>query len=126
MKNKPFEMCLLFDFYGEMLTRQAGREMFDLYYNEDLSSRRFPSMSASPGRACAIALSARETYAARHGAAPGACCPLRQDRPHDRPMLSDVHRLRLINSNQPHNPEISRVLARLDENLKAIAGGRTL
>lgn len=26
-------------------------------------------------------------------------------------MLSDVHRLRLINSNQLHNPEISRVLA---------------
>ena len=36
-----------------------------------------------------------------------------------------LNRLRLINSNQLHNPEISRTLARLDENLKAIASGRT-
>ena len=36
MKHDHLELCLLFDFYGEMLTDKQ-RELFDLYYNEDLS-----------------------------------------------------------------------------------------
>jgi len=36
MKGKPLEMSLLFDFYGEALTPKQ-RELFHLYYDEDLS-----------------------------------------------------------------------------------------
>ena len=36
MKNQTYRMTMLFDFYGETLTERQ-RELFDLYYNEDLS-----------------------------------------------------------------------------------------
>lgn len=36
MKENAFKMCMLFDFYGAVLTERQ-REVFDLYYNEDLS-----------------------------------------------------------------------------------------
>ena len=36
MKVKTVDMLILFDFYGEMLTDKQ-KELFDLYYNEDMS-----------------------------------------------------------------------------------------
>ena len=36
MKNQTYRMTMLFDFYGEILTDRQ-KELFDLYYNEDLS-----------------------------------------------------------------------------------------
>ena len=36
MADRMLEMTLLFDFYGDLLTGRQ-RELFDLYYNEDLS-----------------------------------------------------------------------------------------
>ena len=35
VKNQTYRMTMLFDFYGDILTPRQ-RELFDLYYNEDL------------------------------------------------------------------------------------------
>lgn len=36
MKNQAFRMTMLYDFYGDVLTKRQ-QEFYDLYYNEDLS-----------------------------------------------------------------------------------------
>ena len=46
MKNQTYRMTMLFDFYGDILTPRQ-RELFDLYYNEDLSLAEEDGISAS-------------------------------------------------------------------------------
>ena len=124
MKNKPLEMCLLFDFYGEVLTEKQ-KELFDLYYNEDLS---LAEISEHIGITCQgvrdSIVRAEHTLrdmekklglVSRYGKIDSIVSS----------MLDDVHRLRIINSNLLHNSEISKLLARLDKNLKTIADERS-
>lgn len=124
MKNKPLEMCLLFDFYGEVLTEKQ-KELFDLYYNEDLSlaeisehigiARQGVRDSIVRAEHTLRDMEKKLGLVSRYGKIDSLVGS----------MLDDVHRLRIINSNLLHNPEISKLLARLDKNLKTIADDRS-
>ena len=125
MKNKPLEMCLLFDFYGEMLTDKQ-KEMFDLYYNEDLSLAEISEHAGITRQGVRDSIVRAEHTLRDMEQRLGLVARYGGIDPMIDSMRDDVHRLRLINANQLHNPEISRVLARLDDNLRAIADGRPL
>ena len=125
MKNKPLEMCLLFDFYGEMLTDKQ-KEMFDLYYNEDLSLAEISEHAGITRQGVRDSIVRAEHTLRDMEQRLGLVARYGGIDPMIDSMRGDVHRLRLINANQLHNPEISRVLARLDDNLRAIADGRSL
>lgn len=49
MKNQTYRDHAV-DFYGDILTPRQ-RELFDLYYNEDLSLAEIAENAAFPGRA---------------------------------------------------------------------------
>lgn len=125
MKNKPLEMCLLFDFYGEMLTEKQ-KEMFDLYYNEDLSLAEISEHIGITRQGVRDSIVRAEHALRDMEQRLGLVARYGKIDPNIDIMLSDVHRLRLINANQLHNAEISRILARLDANIKAIASGRSV
>lgn len=125
MKNKTLEMCLLFDFYGEMLTDKQ-KELFDLYYNEDLSLAEISEHIGITRQGVRDGVVRAERTLRDMEQRLGLVTRYGRIDPLIDSMLSDVHHLRRINSNVLHNPEISRVLIRLGENLKVIANGRSL
>ena len=101
MKGKPLEMSLLFDFYGETLTEKQ-RELFDLYYNEDLS---LAGVRDSIKRA-EHALGEMESklgLVARYGDTERCAGELREE----------VSRLRALNTDTLHSPEAEAIADRM-------------
>ena len=104
MKGKPLEMSLLFDFYGETLTEKQ-RELFDLYYNEDLSLAEIAGVRDSIKRA-EHALGEMESklgLVARYGDTERCAGELREE----------VSRLRALNTDTLHSPEAEAIADRM-------------
>lgn len=121
MKTDPFMLCLLFDFYSEMLTDKQ-RELFDLYYNEDLSLSEIAEHAGITRQGVRDAIVRAEHtltdleeklhLVSRYG---------NMDQ-HIDALASEVKMLSRINANYMQNAEISKILARMSEHIHAITG----
>lgn len=121
MKNKTFEMCLLFDFYGEVLTEKQ-RELFDLYYNEDLSLAEISEHACITRQGVRDGIVRAEHilremeeklgFVARYGHIEAK---LEQ-------ISSDLREIHLINCNRYRNQDLARLVQDMDACLKAISG----
>lgn len=121
MKNKPLEMCLLFDFYGDMLTEKQ-RELFDLYYNEDLSLSEIAEHAGITRQGVRDAIVRAEHTLRGTEEKLGLVARYGQIDQHIEALAADLKALGRINANYMQNPEISRLVARMVEHIRAMTG----
>ena len=121
MKHDHLELCLLFDFYGEMLTDKQ-RELFDLYYNEDLSlseiaehagiTRQGVRDAVVRAEHTLTALEDKLHLVSRYG---------KIDQ-HAQALSQEIKMLSHINANYMQNAEIGKILTHMQEHIHAITG----
>lgn len=121
MKNKPFEMCLLFDFYGDILTEKQ-HELFDLYYNEDLSLAEIAEHAGITRQGVRDGVVRAEhtlremeeklSLVARYG----------RIESHVEQIIADVREIHQINCAKYRNKELVRLVSDMEENLAALSG----
>lgn len=121
MKHDHLELCLLFDFYGEMLTDKQ-RELFDLYYNEDLSlseiaehagiTRQGVRDAVVRAEHMLTALEDKLHLVSRYG---------KIDQ-HVEALGQEIKMLSHINANYMQNAEIGKILTHMQEHIRAITG----
>ena len=112
MKVKPLEMSLLFDFYGETLTEKQ-RELFDLYYNEDLSLAEIAEHAGITRQGVRDSIKRAEHalhdmegklgLVARYGGV-GRCAE---------ELMHEVGRLRALNAETLHSSEAEAIASRM-------------
>lgn len=121
MKHDHLELCLLFDFYGEMLTDKQ-RELFDLYYNEDLSlseiaehagiTRQGVRDAVVRAEHTLTALEDKLHLVSRYG---------KIDQ-HAQALSQEIKMLSHINANYMQNAEIGKILTHMQEHIRTITG----
>lgn len=121
MKHDHLELCLLFDFYGEMLTDKQC-ELFDLYYNEDLSlseiaehagiTRQGVRDAVVRAEHTLTALEDKLHLVSRYG---------KIDQ-HAQALSQEIKMLSHINANYMQNAEIGKILTHMQEHIRAITG----
>ena len=107
MKGKPLEMSLLFDFYGETLTEKQ-RELFDLYYNEDLSLAEIAEHAGITRQGVRDSIKRAEHALGEMESKLGLVA-----RYGDTERCAGVSRLRALNTDTLHSPEAEAIADRM-------------
>ena len=121
MKQNHLEMCLLFDFYGEMLTDKQ-RELFDLYYNEDLSLSEIAEHVGITRQGVRDAIVRAEHTLTELEEKLGLVCRYGKIDQHIAALAQEVKMLSRNNAKYMQNDEIGKILARMHEHIHAITG----
>lgn len=121
MKNKPFEMCLLFDFYGDILTEKQN-ELFDLYYNEDLSLSEIAEHVGITRQGVRDGIVRAEHTLREMEEKLGLVARYGRIESHISQLQSDLKEIHLLNVNKYRSQDLVRLVQSMDNAIKAISG----
>ena len=112
MKGKPLEMSLLFDFYGETLTEKQ-RELFDLYYNEDLSLSEIAFHAGITRQGVRDGIKRAEHALQEMEGRLGLVARYGDTEKCAQALADEVSRLRQLNENKLHSSEAEDIASRM-------------
>ena len=112
MKGKPLEMSLLFDFYGETLTEKQ-RELFDLYYNEDLSLAEIAEHAGITRQGVRDSIKRAEHALREMEAKLGLVARYGGTERCAEELMQEVERLRALNADTLHSSEAEAIASRM-------------
>lgn len=112
MTDKPLEMSLLFDFYGDALTPNQ-RELFDLYYNEDLSLSEIAENAGVTRQAVRDGVKRAERVLREMETRLGLVRRFGDAEQCADGIAREVDHLRALNTNTLHSTEVDGVITRL-------------
>ena len=112
MKSKPLEMSLLFDFYGETLTEKQ-RELFDLYYNEDLSLAEIAEHAGITRQGVRDSIKRAEHALREMEEKLGLVARYGGTERCAEELMREVERLRALNADTPHSSEAEEIASRM-------------
>ncbi len=125
MKNNPFEMCLLFDFYGDILTEKQ-QQLFDLYYNEDLSLAEIAEHVGITRQGVRDGIVRAEHILTETEQKLGLVARYGAIESHLKNLQQDITQMQALNQKQYHIQDLDILLTRMQVNLQEMQSCKSL
>ena len=119
MKNQTYRMTMLFDFYGELLTKRQ-KEFFDLYYNEDLSLSEIAENTGISRQGVRDVIVRAEAAMQEVEDKTGLIRRFYQMRQHIADIESAVQEVKKLNYRQYEDPRLDELMETVSQAVKAL------